>query len=295
MKVINLVAQLETMKRRFSERVQDTFIADLGNGNGQVFKALGYVWVRAILGVDDYGKKIYTPPFFVRSGSDPNYLTMEGVTVRVGLDEDGELAVIKSDWSANIAKGQDPQAGNPRDSRSYFLMKRQWTELVAQAVTTASQLSTQVGVGAFLYIDNYGKWKAFSGSRIDLSTYIPATDYHRLALVYLKTKSNTLGVSTSTSQLMTSSLDSTDIQEALDAMDAESIPIMLYKLEDGQTSITDASEYEDVRGMVNVPHVYGFPKTITRPTRVGDNQQVTVFGQITLNSQLTNDGEIVLI
>lgn len=174
--------------------------------------------------------------------------------VLVGYDDDGEIAVIKADFSGTLAGGENPIVNNPADQEVFrYVDQRNITTLRSQAVGPGAPM--WVSVLGWPYVDSAGVYHEFIGEQINLTSSIPGTANHvRLALVALKTD-DTLEIKTSTSQDQSNPLDSTDIQECIDSLTDGSTPVHLYKLVNGMTDILDEHDYMDMRQFINV----GFP------------------------------------
>jgi hypothetical protein len=178
--------------------------------------------------------------------------------VLVVISEDGEWA-LRSDRNEQIADGENPRAENPNSPYSQFVQMKYADVGYASHIGTGEADSMEVVVYPLPRLDANGDYQYFEGDTIDLTSDIPAAisgnDAHLLSLVYLTT-ANALGSVTSTAKVIGDTLSYTaDVTEVMEGMPVDSIPIRLYRLYTGQTTITGSDEYDDGRQWVNPYHL----------------------------------------
>jgi len=265
------------LKQRIEKRLRlNVERAVLGDENGRIDEPgrPGYVRVRRQTseGLGKY-EVVRERGVFVRT---------PGAAVKVGLDSDGELAVIEGDFAGQLAQGANPLLNNTANTDIYqWVGQSQITTLYSHALTTATTLSTSVAVRAWIYVRN-NTLQRFPGAQVSLSSYIPASGLHRIAVVFVTVDNSTEVVSSTTKNTL-DPLGLTDVQECLDARSPGSYPVWAWKLADAQTSITENDKYLDVRGIINVDAVDGvdtFPTALRGPVLVPSNRAITVSGHI---------------
>lgn len=280
-----------------SERFGDDRECKLGNGNGKVVLADGsnLVWVRELLGANDDGSPRLSPPFSVRKLPNINFYPAEGQTVWVGLDRHKQLAVKDVSWESMTAQGISTNSANAYDPRTKFNNFETITELYAQAIGTTNSPSTSVNVMPFRYIDDYNQLKYWGGGQISLASLIPATDLQRCVLIYLK-PDLTLVAYGSTTQSLFTPMDATDIQECINQRAADAIPVALFKLANGQVSVTDKALSDHYRQFMNTPPAVGFPYEMRYQFQIRQGYSVVQHGGITIsgNGGLTVNGGLWL-
>ncbi len=248
--------------RRFRRRKQreKTKFAILGYGDGRPIAqgaGLGKVWIRFPAGADADTNTVFTPPTTVNCGV-TDYFQKEGLGVRVGYDEHGDLTIKRADERDARDSELDLRYlknGTPENKWLYF---RNFWPFKAQAVGSG----TLVTVHSLFYQDNFGDLNHFIGTqkqadKIDLASFIPTTGNHRVVALFLRSITNTIQVTGSTTQAISSALDLTDLQECFTAADANTIPIQSFILQDGQTTIDETDAYIDLRQFINAPQRLG--------------------------------------
>lgn len=273
--------------------------AVLGNGQGVIRYGLGKVWVRTEAGTDSNNNTIYNPPQVVNAGVG-GYVPYEGAKVRLEWDDNGQLAIKSGDTLDMCHAGIDPQILNPLLPEARFIYLRNVVRAMNRPDGQGSTTSTTMWVNPLYHDDNYGNLNYYSGtalkaSKPDLSSYIPSAGYHCYAVTFLRTIDNTIQITASTEQLLTSALDLTDLQECFAQRDPETIPLTAYTLADGATGIDIRDVTEDLRQFVNMPQVAGEPNTIDLKRIIRNGQTVTHSGLLTVNNTLTVDGTLTVL
>lgn len=283
MMTMDAITFVDDLKRRFAERVGDTVRAELGDITGKVLtNTRNRVLVRVVLATDSSGNIQYSPAFLVHAGANPSYRPSAGYMVQIGLNKSGDLAIIEADTRYLDAVDEDVQASNPRLPNSRFITPDLWVEGYNTANATANTPSTEVSVAPMRYVTAYNEQYLFAGGAINLETLIPVSDKHRLALVYLDTTTNALDVSTSTVKSLFSPFGETDINECLQGMPVESIPLGMYRLSNAQSTVTDRDKWADMRGFINAPPKLGFPQVVRMRERVHADYAVVAHGVMTV-------------
>lgn len=174
-----------------------------------------------------------------------------GMAVKIGLDSDKNMAIMEPDFLGQVAQGVDPHTNNP--SNRYFYgtysqdpLKTFWIG----AIGTVGTPSLSIVVLEFFYYDQ-GLWYFLARQLVDLTSYIPAANTHRLVLIYLKTD-HTIGVAGSTAQNLGDLLDETDCDQATAAATGLLAFGKFVKLYGGQTNIKEPDIWRDARPVVNL-------------------------------------------
>jgi hypothetical protein len=130
--------------------------------------------------------------------------------------------------------------------------------------------------------------------KIDLSSYVPATDMHRYAAVWLDTYGNVAEVTTSTTQSLFAPLDSTDIDELVVNRPPDAIPHKAFYLSNNQGTVTQqAASDVDLRQFLNMPQLHGFTSPVNYRERIQPDRQVLFAGELVVTGELEVLGELV--
>jgi len=293
---------ITTETRRITRRLygQEEFQAILGNEDGviDVPGIRGKRYVRQFLGVDSDGNTTYDKAKVAWSGyaGSSGYGVRNGSPVIVSYTSRGELGIKGTDEIGYTQGGGSMTVFNPSDPRIYGYSSTQaYTPLLAKPVGTDTTASMYVHVWPFLWINRHGAFHAFPGAAIDLTAHVPATaDHVNLCLIVLNTD-DTLSAYSSTQKLNLEVLGTTDVQECLDAANAESIPCGLFKLYNGMTTILGSDIYADIRLRVNHPTPATLPSlpnpvimnvTLDAGRQLNYHFDCTVTGTMTVNGVL---------
>lgn len=227
----------------------DIYRATLGGEDGRVDAPglPGYVVIRYIQAGGAFSQPV-TVRFRAVMKKTP------GAAIIVGYDDDGELAVLRSDFVGETSVGTMPQGDNPADDNvSYFIQQQRLVTFVCHPVSSAAD-SMLVTVQSGTVIDLANKtFSYFFGSQEDLTTYIPAgAGEWCLACLFLK-PDYTIEIFASTSKTSPDDLGFDDINECFAATTTGSLPIWAWRLYNGQTGIASGApadggdDYMDLR------------------------------------------------
>ena len=290
--------QLQRARRRWLRKTQTRF-AILGNGSGTVKAGLGKVWVRFPAGVDGNGVTQYGEPTQVNSGL-ASYLTYEGAGVRVAFDDNDEMTIKSADERDMRTAGYDPQILNSGNPQSQFVRLKNIINFMCRPVGNNTTTSTLFGIQNWLYQDAYGDLSVYAGTplqadKIDIASYIPAADNHRIAVVFLRLVDESIQIFASVTQAQTTTLDITDYQECIaQSIIDEDVPIQAFVLADGATAIDMRDLGEDMRQFLNTRPPLGFENPVTRNRLLRNGQQMIAY-DLTIQSDFTLAGDLVLL
>ena len=244
----------ENVKRRVRRVLNlDTRRAVLGDANGVVYEPGRVGYVRVTYPASDNNSTGRTFPTVVRLRVNIDTSDV-GKPVIVGYDREGLPAVIDVDFTGSETSGRNPigdvTTSNPLTNNTVDLNYS--PILRSQPFGPGAPL--YVSVLPFYYVKD-GTFHTFNGvdGGIDMSAYLPGVaNQWQLAGLFLKTD-DTVEVVTSTDQDFSEPLDETDIQECITASSSNSIPIAMWIVRYGQTSIADTDKFFDARQWINVP------------------------------------------
>lgn len=274
----------------------------LGNGSGTVYARSGYYYVRFPANTDDNGNTTYTAAIAIRYGGEGLIPAKEGVEVLVKRDIDGIPSIFRVDPDYYERAGIDSRAFNMGETFSRWIDVRniiRWLTRPVGSSSTADSTLVTIRENPF-YVDQYMDWHAYAGtvleaSKVDLAAYIPAADYHCLAIVFFDVLQGTYAVYASTAQAIATALDSTDYDECFEQLPHQEYhPLLSIELADNQSAIDVNDVKEDLRQIMNMPQVYGFPNPIesdkgifVRSTHQVICYNLTVAGQLTIEGNVT--------
>jgi hypothetical protein len=290
----------DTRRLRRGNRKRGNRIGILGDGVGNLYADQpGLYWAYWSGGRDANGNTSIGQVFRVRPGS-ANYIPQAGRAVKIGLDEEGQLEVKGAVFADMLNADLDPRGLNPNDPFRQFIYTPNIVTFRSDSVATAEDEALLVNLDQLFYVDAYGQWLQWNGTAVgthlDLTSYVPDTDLHCYALVYLRTFENTPAVAVSTAQSLFTPLDFTDIQEAFDAADPESLPSRVYTLANNQDTLIASPVHDiDLRQWVNVPARLGNPNPIRRKERVRAEHQLVYHGTLTIINTLQVIGNVVVL
>lgn len=240
----------------------------------RIQRKLGLSRTQGLLGRSSDGK-IYAPngKYYVRARTSTNeYLDTEaylgGINLQMKpgnplvleLDENDDYWIVRADVRAQIAAGYNTYQDNALDPSHEVV--RQDAILTGYSHQTKTP-STRIYVkGWIFFVDGTGYY--FPGGTINLSSSIPAAGLHRYVLIVVK-QDLTLAAFASTSQSVNDPLDFTDVNEAwaLAYANAKSnAPMWIWRLADGQTTITDTDRKIDVRQIINSQLTGGLSRAV---------------------------------
>lgn len=206
---------------------------------------------------DAYDKRYYlvrkddnSPPESLLWSGIGTFEARAGVGVLVGW-WNGERCIIGPDNQQSIAVGRNPNVQNTGEAAVWgWQSKAGLPDLVCKAIGTQNTPSMSVLVYPHLFVDETYTARSFAGAQADLTSSIPSSGEHRLALVALKADLS-LQVTTSTAQSAAFNFDVTDVQECLTSLAPRAIPVATYRLYGGQTRLSESDKHADLREWVN--------------------------------------------
>lgn len=283
----------ERLRSLFKRRVRDADLAYLGDTHGagarvDVPGLPGRVYVHFPNGKGENGFALYSPPQVVRSGV-AAYVNTPGMPVFIAINRSGEPEIVDTVSSALDEYGIDTRVLNPLNQQSKFVYPYQLTYGLASAVANSTTTSFLVTIKSFRhYVGNlFQKVETpLAANKINLSAYIPTTDQHCYAAVWIDAYTNLPVVTTSIAQATTSPLTAADLQElvvrAASSRPADGIPLKAFYLSNSQGTITQSARDVDLRQLMDNPQVWGFPNVLTTLERVWPNRTL-VTGPYTLS------------
>lgn len=291
----------EKTRLLFKKRVQDGQLAYLGDSDlpgaqVEIKDKIGYVYARFPGGVDANGNAKFSTPFPVRSAGAafPNY---PGAPVYVAYGKNNELQIVEAHYATLDKAGIDTRILNPLHQQSKWVYKWQLTIGLASAVANNVNDSFLVTVKKYLrYFDNVfaSAETGEQADKVDLSAYMPATDMHCYAAVWLDAYTGEYEVTASTAQSLFSLLDDTDLQEVVAQRPPDAIPHKAFYLANNAGTIRqNAVKDRDVRQFLNMPQVHGFPNPVTYRERIHPDKQVLFAGSLVVTGSLEVLGSLV--
>lgn len=296
-------AALEKMRLLFQRRNGDALPAVLGDKDGpggrvDIPDMNGFVYIRFPGTPDANGFATYSAPSPARS-SNAAYANYPGAPVYVAYGYSGELEIVGANNRAFDQAGIDTRLFNPANQQSKWVYPWQITIGFASAVANSVTGSFLVTVKKYRhYVNNIFQTfeTAAQADKVDLQPYIPATDMHRYAAVWVDTYANTAHVTISTVQSMFTTLDDTDIQECVTERPPDAIPHKLFYLANNQGSVTQqAAKDVDVRQFLNTPSILGLPNPVAYQERVQPDRALVYHGTLTVNASLTVLGKVSVL
>lgn len=296
---------LQSARRKVRARIVP-FKAVLGDANGNPYGDNGFYWVRRLDKADVNGLATTGAPFQVRAGS-TLIVPRGGRVVWVGQGLDGHLTVQGFDHEDLTNAGMDARAAQPNDPYRQWVRFKDLQNFRALPLATGNEPSLKVQVRQLFYYTEDGQLTRYNGTNetthIDLTGYPPAADLQRYVVLWLRTydplSAGDIQVTTSTA---ISSIDAvlsfTDLQECAAQADPDTIPIQAFRLADAQTTLKlDDTVDTDLRQLVNMPHIWGFPSVVTRKERIRENRQVTTTNTISITTgslEFIGNGDLVI-
>lgn len=266
---------MERIRALFKRRVGDAVFAYLGDTHGDGARVdvpgkPGFVYIHLPNGADQNGNALYSTPMIARATSTA-FLNYPGAGVYVAPGYDGELEIKSAHYAGLDQAGIDTRVLNPLNQQSKFVYPLQLTYGLPNAVATTLTGSFLVTVKSFLHFvgNSFQKYETpLQADKIDLESYVPATDEHRYAAIWIDTYTNTPTITTSTTQPLDEPMDLTDIQELVTGRPADGMPLKAFYLSDDQATLRQTSREVDLRQHMATPHIWGFPHTLTSLERV---------------------------
>lgn len=293
-----VTAFIETTRKLFKSRVRDAQLAYLGDGTGRVEvpDRRGYVYIRFPGGKDANGFATFSTPGIARS-SGAAFLNFEGAAVYVAIGYNDEFEIVSANYQQLDQSGIDTRVLNPLHQQSKWVYLWQLTIGLATAVATTTTGSLLVSVKKYLhYVNNTFQFFEIDdlADKVNLSSYIPATDMQRYAAVWIDTYTNTAHVTTSTTQSLFTTLDDIDIQELVAQRPPDAIPHKAFYLANNQGTITQNPVSDiDLRQFLNMPPVIGFQSPVAYRERIQPGRQQLFTGSLVVTGSLEVLGSLV--
>jgi hypothetical protein len=248
-------AQRASLKRKIKKKFNlDDDTALLGDGAGRIYdnSRPGYVYVRQPTSIDESGNPIYSA-FTVRHNPNAIYRVADGTRVNLFIDRDGELAIEGADFGGMVAGGGNPAALNPSNPYTKFINPDQLLPLRASAIANVTQPTLKVMVDALAYVTSGNVFQFFAGAQYDFTADVPSTSGKKaLALLYLD-DTNAIDCVVGSDKDAILNFDVADITATVALMPTTGIPIAIWALRNGMTTITEKDKYLDLRQWLNMP------------------------------------------
>lgn len=293
-----MLFDLQQARRKVRARIVP-FKAVMGDENGNPYGDNGFYWVRRLDKADANGQATTGAPFQVRAGN-TLIVPRGGRVVWVGQGLDGHLTVQGFDHDDLTDAGIDARAAQPNDPYRQWIRFKDLQNFRALPLATGGEPSMKVQVRQLFYYTEDGQMTRYDGTsastHVDLTSYVPAADLQRYVVLWLRTydplSSGDIQVTQSTAiSSITTALSFTDLQECAASADPDTIPIQAFRLANAQTTLKlDDTVDTDLRQLVNMPHIWGFPSVITRKERIRANRQ-----QVTANTVSITTGSLQFI
>ncbi len=279
-------------QRKVSQRVGDSFdFYVIGDENGYTDEGQrnGFILARQIQG-NGLGRAV---PVFKGDYRTTPYLPQAGWPVVVEVGIYGVLTIRGTHTMAALALGYDisPGAGGDQTYNGWTQMETATVGLVMPRTPPDTKLT----VFPVNWLDWDNQWQGFAGdNNVDLSSAISAlsTDERALVLIYMQ-PDNTIATQVSTAKSgpeYTDPIGLDDLQECQDAIGWVPMVLGAFKIYAGQTAITWADRFGDIRQWIGIRPKYNTTATAA-PTVNDDSADGYVVGSRWIDT--TNDEEYV--
>lgn len=236
------MTNIKRTSKRLGERLGAiTQIGLLGRQDGALRGPRGMYYVREILAD---GREM--PAITLPRSRDAQFPVRYNIAVRLGRNSTGQRVIMGSDQAAMLVQGVNPAVTNMGDPQNLTVHKEQITPLRCRpSQDPAKPLYAEVLPERFVLGSTYYDWV---GGDIDVSGEVPASGNHCYTIVFWRTSTNGLSIASSTPQSTGTALDSTDVQEAIDAADTDAMPIKAFVLQGDMTALNgDVDHTIDIR------------------------------------------------
>jgi hypothetical protein len=265
-------------------------IGILSEVGGRVSPDNNNYWVEVPQGMDTNNNATYSQPFLVRAPTTGGFIQeWAGFPVTLGVGIDGRLEVKGVDGATFTGAGGKLRKLNPLATEKQFVQLNDVVIFQSRPVGHTASPSTVVQVRKLWYDDNYGNINRWAGTElastnVDLASYIPAADKHRVVVLFLDTVNGTIQVTSSTPRdLNVAIVIPDDYEECFAQRNAETMPCQAYRLENNQSAIDIKNLNIDFRQFINTPQALGFPNPVTDNRIIRANQVQTVTGKFSIN------------
>jgi hypothetical protein len=290
---------IQRLKRVIKSKLGTEVIKALvGDADGDVRASReGYIKVRLLA-----SNGLFTRPAEARRPI-TNVNLQPGIMVDLIQDTEGQYAIRGVTFSGSLAQARDPALANASDVRVWrFIPQNNLLTGYCQIVGVPAGLV--VGVKTWAYIYN-GQWYKINDT-IDLTSLLPSSGKHRVALVYVDAN-NALQAAGSTEKDVNIPLDKaslTDLQSAYDAATNLLAPVWFWYLTNGLTAL-DGRDYPEGNSLLDARQMVGMdwsscqmPKP--QPSTLYDYtlkscSNLTLAGHITFVGRVVVEGYLKII
>lgn len=184
---------------------------------------------------------------------DINLTDAAGIGVIIGIDDEGDVAVLKLSSKSAASGGNNPAPNTPGNALNQWVDLNQSPLLRVQPMGAGAPLYlSMLGVP---YIDKDGVVHDFRGisGGMNISSFLPASPGEWRLIAPWKKSDDTHEITGSTAQSQSDPFDVTDLQELVDAASLDSMPSSVWIARYGQTIFADTDKYMDWRQWLNIP------------------------------------------
>lgn len=290
-------------RERQADRANDEYEGVLGNGSGNPYAGKSHYWVRFANGTDENGLTKYSTPRPIRYLGG-NIIVREDVEVLVYKHPyDGEETISTMRPGYFTETGIDSRVMNPGDPVNKWWDSPNFIRWLNRTTgsssgSTATLVTTRENP---FYWNDALDWAQDAATtpanQLDLASYIPAVDTHRLVITYKNVVSDTIEAVGSTAKALSTALDFDDYLECRGLLPHnECVPLTAYELADGQTAIDANALLEDLRSWIALPQVIGFPNPIPdgKAWLLRSTHQQVVY-DLTVEGNLIIQGDMVVL
>lgn len=259
----------------------------LGDSAGRIPAGKNRFWVRKVLSDGEYSRAYRAVAYTHKTSA---YQVYVGSPVVLG-DVFGELAVLGQNHRASEQNGINPASLNTGDPSVQGVATITLLPLLSHAVGTQPNPSTKIGFKSFRYYDaenSVGWYVGSVASQVDLASSIPTAGNHRYVAIFFNTSDQSFTVTGSTAKNLAIPLSEADKQECFDSMPPLSIPVALWRLQNAQTSVTQADFVEDLRPLWGQGTQRQNYSATTAPTATDDSSAGYGVGSVWINVTLDN-------
>jgi len=259
-----VTSQIQSTRQKIKRGIE--YPGVLGDGSGNAYAGSSKYWVRFPLSTNADGFITYTEARPIRYAGEAAFTGREGTEVLVRLDPYDNVETIKRivpDYA--IREKFDSKILNSSDPLTSWTDVKNFIRLLSRPV---GRDTTQITVRENpFHVNDFGDWSTFTGTlptdQFDVAANIPVTGYHRLAIVFFDFLNNEPIIKYSTTQIMTTAIDSTDYDECFAQLaHNEILPLVSINLANNADALGMLNIVEDLRTWLPTPKIYGFPNPL---------------------------------